>query len=470
MIDRSFRIRRRSVQVAASVVLAAAVLVSARAYSAESMPQPLRSDISVRKILSTAVNTRAIRLAVDPRDNTLYYAKRGGGIFRVDLAAQSSDLVYSITQHGLANAQGFVIDKKGTMYIVGNSDVAGNQTKATIVKGVIDAGTGARVWSVLAETEPYPKSNTPYDHRLNGIAVGPDGAWIFVNSGSRTDHGEIQSAGGLYPGLREVGLTACILRVRTSASNVLLKNDRAWLKSNGYVYAEGTRNSFDLAFAPNGDLFGTENGPSSDASEELNWLRPGRHYGFPWRFGGAANPQQFATYDPTADPMLNPIFDGVRAGYWENDPTFPVRPSRKMIEPIANFGPDADSFRGPKTGRIKDGSALGRPVKTFTAHRSPLGLVFDRARALSPEFRGDGFMLSWTTGDPDGDSVPGPFGAAGQDLLHLDLSKSGVTYTLHATRIVEGFNNPIDAEIIGNTIYVLDYNGTQSIWEVTLPK
>ena len=55
-------------------------------------------------------------------------------------------------------------------------------------------------------------------------------------------------------------------------------------------------------------------------------------------------------------------------------------------------------------------------------------------------------------------------------MLHLKLTKTGTGYTLHATRIVHNFNNPVDAEIIGNKIYVLDYGGTQSIWEVTLPE
>jgi glucose/arabinose dehydrogenase len=449
-------------------LLAALGLLPPSAY-AETTPLPTRGDIRVRKVLSTTAPSVATRLAKDPRNNVLYLLRRNGNIFRVNVAAGRLALAHGAAAHGLHNGQGFAIGPEGTMYVVGNSDVTGMRTQATIVKGVLQPN-GARTWSILAQTEPYPKSNTPYDHRLNGLAVGANGASLFVNSGSRTDHGEVQSAGGLYPGLREVGLTACILRLPTSGSNILLRNDRAWLKSNGYIYAEGTRNSFDLAFAQNGDLFGAENGPTSDASDELNWLRPGRNYGYPWRLGGGNNPQQFANYDPADDQMLNPIFDAVRDGFWHNDPDFPPRPPIPMIEPIPNLGPDADSFRDPATGVIKDASALGQRVHTFTAHRSPLGLVFDRASALAPEFRGDGFVLGWTTGDPAGDSEPGPFNDPGQDLLHLDLVKVNGAYTLRATRIVGGFNNPIDAEIVGNVLFVLDYGGTQAIWEVTLPQ
>jgi hypothetical protein len=96
--------------------------------------------------------------------------------------------------------------------------------------------------------------------------------------------------------------------------------------------------------------------------------------------------------------------------------------------------------------------------------------VFDRAGVLAPTFRGDGFMLSWTKGLANSDQIAGPFFDASQDLLHLELTKTGTTYTVRATKIVVGFNKPIDAEIIDNTIYVLDYGGAQSLWAVTLPR
>jgi hypothetical protein len=99
-----------------------------------------------------------------------------------------------------------------------------------------------------------------------------------------------------------------------------------------------------------------------------------------------------------------------------------------------------------------------------------LGLVFDVKKAMIPEFQGDGFMLSWTKGDPTGNTVLGPFKDASQDLLHLNLTKIGTTsYQVRARRIVQGFTNPIDAEIIQNKIYVLEYGGSQGIWEVTMP-
>jgi len=438
--------------------------------SANTKPQTLRSDIKVRNVMYTLAASPSVRIAKDPRNNHLYYLKRNGEIYRVNLATSQSQLVYSRKDHQLSNTQGMAIGSDGAIYLVGNTNLTNSLTKATIVKGVVNSSTSDRFWSILAETAGYPKSNTAYDHGFNGIVVSSGNKYIYVNSGSRTDHGEIQSANGQFPNTREVGLTTCIFRLPTNGKNIFLPNNRQLLKSRGYVFAEGIRNTFDMAFAPNGHLFGAENGPDRDMPEELNWLRQGRHYGFPWRIGGANNPQQFPGYNPTQDRLLNPLFHAVKQGFYRNDPTFPKKPNITLTEPIPNFGPHADSFRDPQDGKVKDASNLGRYLSTFTAHRSPLGLVFDTQKALSSEFQGDGFLLSWTKGNPNGDSGRGPFRDPSEDLLHLKLTKVGNTnYRLNARRIVKSFQQPIDAEIIGNKIYVLEFGGSQGIWEITLP-
>jgi hypothetical protein len=89
---------------------------------------------------------------------------------------------------------------------------------------------------------------------------------------------------------------------------------------------------------------------------------------------------------------------------------------------------------------------------------------------MAPPFQNHAFMLSFTPGDPTGNSVAGPFKDASQDMLDLNLTKLGNTnYQTTATRIVGGFTTPIDAEIIGNRIYVIEYSGNQGLWEITFP-
>jgi hypothetical protein len=207
---------------------------SSRGAFAETVPQALRADIHVRKALVTeGAGSPPVRIAKDPRNSTLYYwrerrswlgaLRRAGGRSPRRCRRRSAQIstferpigrhlssqcrggdeqIRRTADHGLHNTQGMAIGANGTIYLVGNSDVSDATTQGTIVKGKL--GPGGRVWSVLARTAGYPKSKTAYDHRLNGIIVDQTEKFVYVNSGSRTDHGEVQSADGIYPGVREV--------------------------------------------------------------------------------------------------------------------------------------------------------------------------------------------------------------------------------------------------------------------------
>ena len=419
-------------------------------------PDNLPADVPIDDILAASIFGR------DPTTDTRYALKTNGDILLVPTGT-----AYTAADHGFSRPSALFIDADGTFYVLKRIDLS-IYNIATITKGEVDLSSGERTWFTLAETAPYERCDCIYNHEVNGLVVSPDNRLLFVNSGSRTDHGEIQDGDGHFPGLRETALTAIILRIPTNARDLVLPNSRYALLDQGFLFAEGLRNAYDLAFAPNGDLFATENGPGRDMAEELNWLRQGHHYGFPWRMGLDDTPQQFPDYDPATDFLLSPRSTAVREGYYHNDPTYPP-PPRRFTDPVINLGPDADAYRDPADGQIKDASEEGVRFGTFSAHRSPLGLVFDVAHALAEPFQGDGFTLSWTRGDPDGDSINGPFNDPSQDLLHLDLAKVGDNYEAYVTRIGGGFSNPIDAEIIGNRLYVIEWSGERGLWEIVLP-
>jgi glucose/arabinose dehydrogenase len=424
-------------------------------------PVPLRSDITIRKIIDAGSNFR--RIALDPLTNGIYYVNGGGDIYRLDVqpeAGSRGTRVYTRSDVGGASeTTGMAFGPDGTLYVVGSSS-RGTTVQATIRKGVPDA-SGVRTWSTLASTVPYPRSNTPFDHIFNGIVVSPDGRYVYVNSGSRTDHGEVQSNNGAFPDTREVPLTSAIFRIPTDAIDLVLPNDEAELRAKGYLFTDGLRNAYDLEFAPSGDLLATENGPDADYPEELNWIREGHHYGFPWRFGDYDNPQRFPDYDPSQDRRLPSDATAVRNGTYHNDPTFPP-PPMVFTDPILSLGPDGDQYRDA-AGNLRDASNLGQPMYTLTPHLSPLGLTFDKEGALSAEFTGDAFVLNHG-------AYVGTFTDRGQDLMHVKLTKVGETYQAQVTQIVGGFNRPIDAVLIRNRLYVLEYGGSGSIWEVTLPE
>ncbi len=422
------------------------------------VPEATAKGVKIRKLFDTGGGF--VRLVLDPLTHDLHYLDGKANIYRLTISASGETKqtqVYSFSDVGGADAAtGMAFGPDGTLYVAGNHSEDKNTT-AIIRKGVPDA-SGKRVWSTLASTVPYPKSGTPFDHVVNGIAVSPDGHNVYFNSGSRTDHGEVESNEGAFPNTREVPLTSAIFRVPANAHDLVLPDDDAALKTKGYLFADGTRNSYDLEFAPNGDLFAGDNGPDADYPDEINWLRERHHYGFPWRFGDQANAQAAHDYDPSKDRRLQKGFFAVDKGTYANDLTFPQAPTT-FTDPVLNLGPDADRYRGDD-GKEQDASNEGKKLSTVTAHRSPLGLSFDRDKALPAPFKGDAFLLSYG-------AAGGTLTDRGEDLLDLKLSRSDDNYQATVKQIARKFNHPIDSVLLKNKLYVLDFAGAGTIWEVS---
>ena len=433
-----------------------------------------KDNISVRAVFE--LPNEAIRLSFNKADNTLYFITQNGGIYKANIGFKFYGRVQTSSDHGLTDVQGFDISDDGRFFIVGNERDEEEATNIAIIKRatIVD---GVWNWETVAETDPYPLSNTAFDHIANGIVISPDQTMLYINSGSRTDHGEVHDVEGKYPGLREAPLTAKILQVPADTTNVLLENDLDYLKSHGFVYAEGTRNSFSLAFDGEGNLFGTENAGDRDDPEEINWLREGHHYGFPWVIGGNDTPMQYPDFDPDSDPFIPPNSTAATLGTFYNDPDYPARPDGIAFTAGAtNVGPDVDTYRDAETGTIKDASDEGITISSFTSHLSPMGLVFDTDNMLGGEYTGDGFMLGFSGGAPGDAFLLNRMNYHGEDLIHLEFTKTEDNYQISATSIVRGFYNPIDTEIVGDKIYLIEFktswlNGsaTVQLYEISFP-
>jgi len=425
-------------------------------------PVLLRSDMSLRKV--TEVGGGAAKLALNPVDGKLYVLMPTDGVYRVDPTAPSAN------KEGVATAdssrfpgtsEGLAFGADGTMYVV--TDQAVNHKNQVTIRRGKPTGSIGYTWSVLAQTATYPLAENNFDHLWNGITLSPDGKYVFVNAGSRTDHGEVEDAGFRFPDTRDLPLTARIFRLPSDADNLQLPNDEAALQALGVVYARGTRNAYDMAFAPNGDLFAVDNGPDADYPDELNWIRQGLNYGFPWRFGLVDNPQQFPNYNALNDKHLNQDFVAVQTGTYKNDPTFPKAPGN-FTDPVINLGPASTEYRADD-GTQHDAAAEGKSLNTFTPHRSPLGLVFLTNAKLPADLLGDSthfsaLVSSWG-------AAGGSLTDKGQDLLHMVLTKTGDNYQSVTTQIARGFQNPVAAVLIENRYYLLENGGSGVIWEIT---
>lgn len=426
-----------------------------------------QSHVAGVTVAALAGPVDAVRIRFDPVSNALLLSSLGGDILTLDPTAPVPSITvrYRLTDHGTpAPLMGMDVAADGTIYLVGNDANTYPGLNVGVVRRGRPDGSGGHVWSTVAVTEPYPRSGTPFDHNMNGIVVSPDGAWLYINSGSRTDHGELQENGGQFPGAREVPLTSAILRVPADGTDLVLPNDAGALLQGGILFADGTRNSFSLAFDGSGRLFGTENSGDRDDEEELNLLEEGRHYGFPWRMGLTDTPMQFPDYDPATDRLLNPSSFAVSNGHFHNDPAYPPPPDGVVFtDPLHNLGPDANLYRDAATGAILNADDTGRTMGTFTSHRSPLGLVFDTGLDLPEPFRGDALMLSWTGAESD---LLSPYAGEGEDLLHLTLEEGGSHPAVRAERLASGFQNPIDAVLVQGQLYVLEFGGNARVWRV----
>lgn len=433
-------------------------------YSPDGQHTLLRADMKLRKVAD--IGAYNVKLAQNPRDGDLYYLHPDNGVFRIDLDSGDSTRVITRTDvvtNGVAAGMAYAPD--GTLYLVFNQNAPNKNTQAVIRKGTQSAA-GAYTWETLAQTEPYPLAGNNFDHYYNGIVVSPDNKYVFVNAGSRSDHGEIENNLRSFPNLREVPLTSAIFRIPTDAKNLILPNDETALKP--YLYADGTRNTFDPAFAPNGDLIVGDNGPDADYPDELNWIREGHHYGFPWRFGLQDNPQQFPNYTALGDKRLQTGFFAIDNGFYQNDKTFPPPPAGiTFTDPIINLGPDADQYRADD-GSEHDSSNEGKTANTFTPHRSPLGLEFVTGDALPADLRGtdttlSALLTSWG-------AAAGTLSDRGADLLHLQLTKKGDNYEMTVHQLATGFHFPIDGVLMGNKYYMLEWGEDAALWEFTFGK
>ncbi|HKO80676.1 MAG TPA: c-type cytochrome [Chitinophagaceae bacterium] len=432
-------------------------------------PVALRPDIKVELFME--IDSLAVRILQNPKTGNLWYTTFNGDVLEIknENGKRIQEKILSAKDHGIHILQGAAF-LNNTIYLCGNvySDNK-RTTQGRMVRFDLDS---SKKMTVVFNTVDYAANKTIYDHGWNGMVISPDNKFIYVNSGARTDHGEIQDNGGAYPKARDNALTSKVFRFPVNAKDLLLPDDEAKLKADGYLFARGIRNVYDMNFDADGNLFGVSNSADYDYPEDMFWLRQDHHYGFPWVMGGLENPQQYADWkpDPATDPFINQASHSWRTNYYYSDPEFPKKPAGIKFSPgVQNLGPDANEYRG-HSGKIQDGDETGVPVSTFTAHCCPLGLFFDTKKILTGDLKGDGFVLRFTSGATSG--LMQPFTKQGADLLHLKMEYDKITdnYFVKTVRIVEGFADPVDAVMIGNDVYIIEYGGRYgNIWKITLP-
>ncbi len=147
------------------LLFAGLTLVSAHLVGeALAVPNPLRDDLSIRRVMNLPDNT--VRIERDPTDGLLYGLKLDGTIFHIDLENATVVPVYTAADHGVAPRSsaldgacgtrncdatlGFAIGPDGTFYLTGNRHGTLHRTLARVFEGSPDEN-GVRRWEEVGD-------------------------------------------------------------------------------------------------------------------------------------------------------------------------------------------------------------------------------------------------------------------------------------------------------------------------------
>ena len=348
------------------------------------------------------------RLTTRGDGEAVYVLSQKGNVFKLDSAGGTLLPLIRAADYlkpgGDFSAYGLHHAPDGRLYIV---------TNHRITEGVEQVQNEVVVWRTTdaldrlsAPPQPwltvrYPWGIGPFTHGVGRIGTGPDGM-IYINSGSRTDAGEAGKDPKFFQG-GETDLTSCLWRVDPRSEKPQIE-----------VIARGIRNAWGFAWDADGNLFTASNGPDVDAPEEMDFIQPGRHYGFPY---------QFADWP-------------ARAGF--PYPHTPAAPDGlTMMKAIRNFGPSA-------------GGSEEKPIATFDAHSSPGGMIWCDDTWPAPLRRS--FLLTRS-----GNLLATPKDV-GFDLLSVRLTRDGDSWKAHTQTILAPLGRPLDVVRIGSArALVLEY-------------
>ncbi len=340
-------------------VLAAALLAAGCSVPAQVGDLPSVSTFSPERVAFD--ESQLSRLSLPPGFAVNVFARDLGGV-RVLVAAQDGTVYASVPSSGtvlrLRDADGDGGGETIETVLEGYAGVHG----LALGNGILYFATPTTVYAAPLGADGTPGSPTVISdgmpsggsHQARGLGLAPDGR-LYVSVGSSCN--------------------ACDEESEERAAMLVLEN------GTRRVYARGLRNTMGFDWHPaTGELYGADQGSDLRGDdlppEEINLIRDGGHYGWPYVYGRRV-PDRLTTSDPP--------------------------------------GTTKESF-----------AATTEPaVLELPAHASPIQLRFYDETAFPEEYRGDAFVTlhgSWNRNPPNGYGVARlRFSAAGEPEGYEDF-------------------------------------------------
>lgn len=233
----------------------------------------------------------------------------------------------AVNADGQGGLLGLAIDpafeRNRMVYWVFSENVDGG-TLTSVAKGKLSADeTAIENATVIYRATPAHKGNLHYGGRI----VFDKNGNLFVSTGERSDLVTRPKAQDLSTGLGK------IVRITTDGRPVSGNPFEKQADARPELYSYGHRNVQGLAFHPvSGDLFSNEFGPRG--GDEVNWVRPGKNYGWPTitygieysgnKIGGAIQQkegmeQPVYYWDPSVSPSGMTFYSGDMIPEWKNN-------------------------------------------------------------------------------------------------------------------------------------------------------
>ena len=408
--------------------------------------------------LTVASGAQYTCVSIGP-DGKLYGLVNNGLIHRWDIQADGS-LANLQNINSLQSAEGgerFAIHLAFDPISTSNNLIAWVSHSAPNVsgnpdwQGKITRMSGANLETVQDYLINLPRSRG--DHMTFGIDFGPDGALYFLQ-GSNTGMGEIDSSWGIRG---ERILTSAVIRVDIPGiSNPPL--DVKTAEGGTYdpfqpgapvtLYATGIRNSYDLTWTHNNQLFVPCNGSAPGGSMPATPGYPGVPSGIPQRIDGREDADLLATPGLTnvSQNQTDLLYRCVQGGYYGH-------PNPLRGEYVAYGGnptqvDDPIQVNDYPVGTLPDPNWQGYSYN-FGESIAPTGIIEYQSGVFGGALKNKLLVLRYGAGDDILVLTPGN----NLDIVKADEGISGFT----------GFNNPLDIteNVQTGDLYVTEYGSSE---------